>query len=214
MKTFKILFAFLVSLILAGLACSVGGVEEIDPAKIVYQDNFDNTGVWEIGEYTIGDVGYTGGGAYFVEAIDQGSMLWGVASQNYSDVVLEADATQVSGPSSNNTGFGLACRLNAEGDGYYMLISGDGFYAIVKFAGGSPIELLDWTAASSIKEGNATNTVRATCIGDTMTVYANGSELGSAQDTDFTSGDIGFAATSFEVDPVRVEFDNLTVANP
>ena len=88
-------------------------------------------------------MGITSNGRYFIDAVDPGSTLWGVAFQFHSDVILESEAEVISGPNNDNNGYGLACRLDEEGDGYYMMISGDGFYAIVKFSGGSPVQLVD-----------------------------------------------------------------------
>jgi len=45
-------------------------------------------------------------------------------------------------------------------------------------------------------------------------VYANGTLLGSADDSTFTSGDVGLEAGTFDVGGTEIRFDNFVVSQP
>jgi len=109
----------------------------------------------------------------------------------------------------------VVCRNQSDGlDGYYLLISGDGSYAILKAEEGDFESLIDWTSSAAINGGNATNYIRATCEGDYLALSVNGELLAEARDNSFSQGDIALTATSYEDEPTRVHFDNLVVYAP
>lgn len=184
------------------------------PAGLPYRDDFsDPDSGWEVGEYDTGSVGY-GDGYYYVISTDAGWTMWGAAFRRFTDVVIEVDATQVSaGPESNND-YGVICRLQPEGDGYYLVISGDGYYAVYRAFEGEFEALVDWTPSDAIRQGNATNQLRAVCEGTHLTLYANQQLLAEVDDATFLEGDIGLTATTYEDQPTEVHFDNLVVTAP
>lgn len=213
-------------LVLAALACSLPGLRTPPPvggpegggvkAEVLFQDDFSNPkSGWEAAEYDAGKVGY-GNGYYYVVSYGNGDTMWGVANRSFSDVVIEVDATQVSAPSNNNTDYGVICRTAdpESGVGYYLLISGDGYYAIAKGTDEGYKWLVDFTESSAIRQGNATNHIRAVCNGSNLSLTVNGVLLAEVEDSEFTSGDIALTATSYESDPAEVHFDNLVVTAP
>ena len=188
----------------------------LPPEKTLFQDDFSDTGSgWEVGEYEIGSVGYESG-AYFVISPGDGDTMWGVANVSFSDVIIEVDATQVSAPANDNNDYGVVCREQGNGSGYYLLISGDGGYAILKGEGeGGGFEtLVDWAVSDVIRQGNATNHIRAICDGSTLALFVNGQRLATTEDDTFTGGDIALTATSYEAEPTEIHFDNLVVNKP
>jgi hypothetical protein len=213
----------LAALTVSSLACNLfnsvipssdlgGGVSS--SAQFLYEDNFDDQGSgWEVGDYDYGNVGYQDG-KYFVTSDGDGATMWGVANQSFSDVDIEVDTAQISAPDNDNNDYGLVCRTQENGDGYYLLISGDGNYAILLGNGDSYDFLVDWTESSAIHTGNATNHLRGVCNGTNFDLYANGQHLASAQDGTFASGDIALTATSYESAGTEIHFDNLTVRRP
>ncbi len=191
-----------------------GGQQPPSAGQVLFQDNFDdpNSG-WEVGNYDTGSVGYAQG-TYSVVSYGDSNMMWGLAYRNFTDVVIEVDATQVSAPSNNNNAYGVMCRVQEDDDGYVLRISGDGYYAIHRTADGHFEPLVDWTSSSVIRQGNATNHIRVVCDGSYLALYANGELLAEAQDTTYAQGDIALTATSFEADSSEVHFDNLVVTAP
>ncbi len=190
-----------------------GGV--VSGPEAIFRDDFSSeSSGWEVGEYDTGSVGYRGG-VYVVSAIENGSTMWGVANRSFDNIVIEVDATQVAaGPESNND-YGIVCReQEGSGDGYYLLISGDGFASIYKATAGSFETLVEWVESDAVKQGNATNHLKAVCDGSRLELFVNGTSVVSAQDTTYTVGDIALTATTYEDSPTEIHFDNLAVFAP
>jgi hypothetical protein len=210
-----IFLVLLALLALVGMAC-LGGTTttQEDDTNLILRDDFSDTGSgWEVGQYQGGDVGYQDG-VYFVTSFGDSKAMWGISKDTYDNVVIEVETTQVDAPSSNNNDFGVMCRVDPDGNGYSLLISGDGFYAIQKAEGGSFTALVDWTESSKINKGNATNDIKAVCDGDTLTLYVNGSKLAETTDSTFTEGYVAMAATSYEPGSTTINFDNLVLRRP
>jgi len=207
--------------VLAGLFFRGGGEAGVTPTTVsevestLFQDDFSSpTSGWEVGEYEMGSVGYKEG-VYSVVALGDSATMWGVANVSFEDVVIEVAAVPVSAPANNNNDYGVICRNQPGGlDGYYLLISGDGGYAILKAEGGEFDALVDWTASASVNKGPTRNYLRVICEGQHLALYVNGELLAEADDATFSRGDIAFTATSYEDEPTEVHFDNMVVYSP
>lgn len=206
-------------LVAAGTATKVAAQAESlttaeSPSGVLLEDDFSDPGSgWQIGEFNQGRVGY-GEGFYFVTSVVGGSQNWGVADQFFGDLVIDADASQALGPANDNNAYGLMCRVQPNGDGYTLRISGDGYYSIHKLDGGSFQTLVDWTASEAVRQGNATNHLRAVCDGSALALFVNGELVAEASDDTFQGGDIAFTATTFEEQSTEVHFDNLVARPP
>jgi hypothetical protein len=228
MKKRRFLYVFL-ALAALSLACSLNPVDkikdlvgggdesggEVSPqGKILLQDDFSNMGSgWEVGSFEYGAVGY-GQGYYFVTSTASTMTMWGVAGVNFTDVIIDVDANQVSGPDSHDNDFGVVCRLQEDGSGYYMLVSGDGYYSIYMGVGEDFSPLVDWSESKVIQQGNTPNHIRGVCDGNQLALYANGEKLAETSDATYSSGDIGLTATTYEDVTVEVHFTNLLATSP
>jgi hypothetical protein len=125
-----------------------------------------------------------------------------------------------SGPSNDNAGFGVICRLTEREDtsidGYLLAISADGYYTIRSITAGSMSPLVDWAYSDVVNQGTESNRVRATCNGSDLRLEVNGEEIATASASGSTSGSFAFAAVSFESSqPVaEIHFDNLVISKP
>jgi hypothetical protein len=207
------------TIIILACACNLlpgggGASPTATPANILFQDDFSGPeSGWEVGDYEGGSVGYTDG-AYFVTSTQKEVMMWGVANRSFDNIIIEVDATQVSADPDSNNAYGVVCREQGDGDGYYLRVSGDGFYSIAKAEGQEFVELVDWTESGAIKKGNATNHIRAVCNGSTLELSVNGQQVATAEDSVFATGDVAFSATTYEEEVTKIHFDNLVVAQP
>jgi hypothetical protein len=216
-RTRKVLSIFIAIMVVAiGCACNLlGGTEQEAPSptqgEVLFQDDFsDPDSGWEAEDYDTGSVGYKDG-AYFVISLGGERTMWGVANTSFSDVIIEVDATQVSAGPADNNDYGVICREQGDGNGYYLLVSGDGGYAILKAQEGAFEPLVDWAASDTIRQGNATNQIQAVCEGSTLTLFVNGKRLATTEDSAFVKGDIALTATSYEEASTEIHFDNLVV---
>jgi hypothetical protein len=195
------------------------------PAKSVTQGDelfsaaFDTPGSWEEGTYPTGSndpdsVLAIADGRYQIEhrAARSASFTWGVGGDEVENVIVEVDTDQISAEKDNLYGIGCRLAVNSSGDvtGYALLISGDGHYAIAEVSRGSLDFLVEWHQSQAIKQGQATNTIRAVCVDNYLAVYANGTFLGDVKNDDYRrAGQVGLIAGVTKDADVSVAFDNL-----
>ena len=133
----------------------------------------------------------------------------------YADFIVEADATQISGP--NNNAYGIILRYGLQSDEFYaFLISGDGYHAFTVDGvnHSDPEFLADWTESSAINKGAQTNRLKVVAVGSSMKYYVNDQLLGEVQDARFGTGTVGFFAGTVDEGNLQVAFDNLRVSEP
>lgn len=156
-------------------------------------------------------------GTMQVTTSSPGQIYWTNPGRQFDNVIMTVQARQVSGP--NDNAYGLICRYQDESNFYLFLISGDGYYMIGKFqAELGKIEYLsgngEFTFSDVINQGVATNQIRASCIGNELTLSVNGVPLATVTDTSFASGDVGVGASTFEPGAAVIQFDDLRVLAP
>ena len=183
-----------------------------NPGDILYQEQFENnTTGWARVSNENGIMDYDGGG-YRILVQQPKLNIWSTSEKNFGDVRVEADVIRLNGPEENR--MGLLCRYQG-GDYYFFIISNDGYYVIGKFIGGLTLLLgqSEMQTSDAIQKGSM-NHLRADCIGNTLTFYINFTQVASATDPDFTTGDVGVVAGSFAEPGVDVLFDNFVVIQP
>ena len=204
------MFTFFVLAVMVLLSAACGGPsQEYETGEVLLNESFNESAAWET--YVSDEAALqVVDGAYRVQTGD-GGYIWGLNESEHDDVVIEVTSNQLS--AFENNAYGVMCRSDTSnnGDGYYFLISGDGYYAIAKGEGDDVNELVEWETSSAINQGQASNTIRAVCIGDYLALYVNGEFLADTEDGEYTSGYAGFAATAFEGGSTDISFDNLTI---
>lgn len=183
--------------------------------SILFQDDFSDPGSgWpnQVGD-TDKSAEYSDG-QYLVRAITAYQDVWAHPGLDFGDVSIEVDVTKLEGPEDNN--FGLICRFVDDGNFYFFWVSSDGYQTIGKYQNGesSLISGDSMQSTSAVFAGNATNHLRADCIGSQLTLYANGEMLSTVTDTSFSSGDVGVMVGTFEEPNLGMLFDNFIVRAP
>jgi hypothetical protein len=126
--------------------------------------------------------------------------------RNYTDVRID---TEVTNQGSNNNNVGLVCRFSETG-WYEFNISSSGVYSIYVFDnneyrlirnGGSPLIRMD----------KDTNQYAVECIGEALTLYINGEKVWSGDDPTFRTGMVGISASTKDYQPVKVDFEWITI---
>ena len=182
--------------------------------NVLFQDDFsDPTSGWESyhGSDSIRDYE---NGAYRILVDVPNQYYYSTAGQNFTDVSIKVDTTKVAGPDDNF--FGIICRFQDLNNFYFSIISSDGYYAIGKIVGGEVLILGqdDMLYSETIHRGETDNLLQGTCDGDRLALSVNNVELVSAQDTTFSSGDVGLLVGTFETYGANMIFDNFIVAQP
>ena len=138
--------------------------------------------------------------------------VWTQRVGEFENVVIEAEAAQVS--DYNHNAYGLACRLDPanSGRGYFFLISGDG-YASIRWSNGRSLEPIVSAAPSDrIRRGRASNRIRVVCIDDYLALWVNGEFVAEARDRRAADGEVGLAGVmNYAGQRLTVDFDDVKV---
>ena len=188
---------------------------EIILSQILFQDNFSdtNTAGWGQDRDSEHITDYEQGGyRILVNKVDW--IYWANPELFFTDVRVEVDVTKQGGPDTNE--FGIICRYVDVDNFYFLTATSDGYYSISKYVAGEYFNLSEETfvATDSVNQGNAINHLRADCVGSTLTLYINGQLVDSVTDGDYTSGDVGLLAGSYDEAGADVVFDNFIVYQP
>jgi hypothetical protein len=215
-----VIFSLLLSLLAltACLPAAFRGPERCDENGVLFEDDFSggkDCG-WEL--YSRGGaVVALNEGALQLTASQPGQIWWSNPNRNFGDTIITVRTRQVSGPDDN--AYGVICRYQSPENMYIFLISGDGFYVIGKYqSGSSQIQYLSgdgqYQFSELINQGVGVNEIRASCIGNQLSLSINGLPVVTVQDPTFVIGDIGLAAATFQPGTLVVEFDHIRVLRP
>jgi len=216
------LMAALVILMLATLACSftpqVPNVQATPTtSNILFHDDFsDPSSGWDHSSTENGTADYANGG-YEIHITATSLYKWANASKGFqNDVRIEVDATKVGGPDDN--AFGVICRYQDSNNFYKLYITSDGYAGIIKEANGNPTVISSADGklqpVKGINQGALTNHIRADCIGDTLNLYANTTQVATATDSSFQGGDVGLVAATYDTGGTDILFKNFYVYAP
>ena len=181
---------------------------------ILFQDDFsDPQSGWGTYQDTNGAMNYESG-SYRILVDVPDTWFWTTPGIRFSDASIEVQAEKVAGPKDNV--FGLLCRYTDDNNFYLLVISSDGYYAILKRLAGVTTVFGDQGMQYSqvIHQGDTTNTLRADCIGNSLTLYANGTRLVQVDDSALSEGEPGLIVGTFGTAGANIVFDNFIVTQP
>jgi hypothetical protein len=148
-------------------------------------------------------------GKYFIIVEAEEYSFWSIAGETYQDFVLEVETTQLDGPDNND--YGVILRYQDDANFYSFEISGDGYYTFSKLVDDELFDIIPWQESAIINQGNSRNTLRVETVGANFTFYINDELIDAAIDSDFSQGDIGLLAGTYQETGVHIAFDNLRV---
>lgn len=136
----------------------------------------------------------------------------------YADLTLEVDARRIAG--SDGAAYGLVARVAPYGPpligdaAYVFLVHADGEVSLSLDApDGERHTLLPSTFVAAVNRGDATNHLRLTCRGDTLTIAVNGTTIGQYPAEVTQQGAFGIAVENAAGGAeTTVAFTNLVVA--
>lgn len=199
--------------------CDLG--DQPDPCQTdtaLFQDDFENEN--ECGWLLFDNSGLAAeilDGAMLITTSQAGKITWSNAERDFTNVIINVTARQISGP--NNNAYGVICRYRDEQNFYLFLVSGDGYYTIGKYEASSPqIQYLtpndEFGYSDIINQGVATNEIRAACVGNELSLAVNGIPVFATTDGTHTHGDIGVGASTLEPGTAQIRFDDFSVLEP
>jgi hypothetical protein len=182
--------------------------------RVLFSDDFSApTSGWNQVTAASGESIYLDG-AYRIFVNEPNVDIWSKPGKSFQDVRVEVDAYKVGGERDNR--FGVLCRAVDDDSFYIFIISSDGYYGI-GLIDGQEYQLLGKDAlepSEAIRQGSASNHIRADCVGDTLTLTVNGVQLAQVQDSRFPTGDVGLIAGTYNTPGTDIRFDDFVVYQP
>ena len=209
----KHFLAIMITVLFAILACSTVSTNG-DGDQVLFQDDFSEpSSGWDQVRSDDGITDYENG-IYRILVLGEDMDIWANPNLNFTDVRIEVDTQKAGGPDNND--FGVICRYKDVENYYFMIISSDGYYGIGKKINGEYdiIGTESLPPSEEINQGKATNHIRADCVGSTLSLYVNGKLIATQEDSDFTSGDVGLIAGTYDTIGTDIHFDNFKVLKP
>jgi hypothetical protein len=203
MKSIKSGLALICFTLLFTASCSTG--------EVLYTDDFsDAESGWDIYNGDAGISEYLNG-SYLINVKEPQFDRWALAHQEFENVSVQVDATKINGTDDNN--YGIICNYMGLDQFYMFLISSDGYYMIQKKTAEGIYYLSgEWFEESEqIKTGDETNTIRAVCGEGKLSLFINNKLVDEVMDSEYTKGDVGLMAGTFNVGNVNISFDNFIV---
>ena len=192
-------------------------MQQRGPTRSVFAGNqrtlyaFDAPTTWDI--FAVDD-----GAAYFrlsdraLEAHVGADRGYVISTNNvqHDNVIINAKVRQTDGLLGN--GFGVVCRADNMGNGYYFLLASTGEFTI---SVGTParnalFELVPWQFHSQINQGMRENEIRAICVQNYLAMFINNVFVAEAFDDEFSAGELGVVIGAVDR-PATARFDNILI---
>jgi tRNA A-37 threonylcarbamoyl transferase component Bud32 len=132
---------------------------------------------------------------------------------------IHAEATAINNNTASSTAFGIICFQQAEDwSFYYLAMTPGGEYAIIRATDGQDDVYLTnngkWAASDLIKVDADTYRIGADCGNGTLTLYVDGQQIVSINDSAYSAGHIGvFAWSGEDVSTADVSFDDFLLTS-
>jgi len=209
----KPLQAMSIALALTALACQFLHGSSGSSSGALFEDDFSDKGHgWDENTGDNAASGYVDG-EYMIGIFRESWFAWANpegANLSLSNVHLEVTARSVG--AATEPGFGIMCNY-ADGDNtYYLGVSMDGYFAIVKTVGGEDTVLSDadsWIQSGDIPVNASSYRLGVDCGNGTLTLQVNGTTLASVSDSTFSSGTVGLFAQTFAEPNAEIRFDDF-----
>jgi len=212
----KKFFLILLTLAAALVGCS-SKPAAADAGNILFADDFSQSSSgWTQSKNDSGTLEYVNS-YYHILVNKPGSLLLANPGRSFQgDVSIEVDARKIGGSDDNY--FGILCHYQNPDNYYVLMVTSDGYSGIGMRKDGKDTLIspgLKFLKMNGIKKGSATNHIRADCIGEALTLYANGKQVSQAYDNSLTGGDAGLAVRSGRLEGgTDIRFNNFSVSSP
>lgn len=202
----KLLMA-LAALVVAALACALPGSD-----GSLFKDDFSReSGDWGTGDDGTGSVTYEDGHLVF-RIHEEDQFYWTTAEEDLENIHLEVTVRDTG--EAEDAGFGVLCNHVDDQNFYYLGIGSDQLYVIAKIED-DEFEVISGEEQWSFSDDLALNAdsyrIGADCGNGTLTLYVDGVEIASVEDSTFTSGNIGLFTVTAQDPDTEVRFDDIVV---
>lgn len=150
------------------------------------------------------------GGALEGAVVPDRGFIWTLNEAAHTDVIISATLQMTQG--GLGSAYGVICRADEAGNGYYFLLGNDGSYSIQVAGPGAPdlVPLVPWRRSAAVNFGYQPNTIRAVCVRDYLALFVNDAFVAEAFDDEFSGGRLGLALAGAR-EAAWVRFDDVLI---
>ncbi|PJF41278.1 MAG: hypothetical protein D6737_05140 [Chloroflexi bacterium] len=143
--------------------------------------------------------------------VGDAGFIWSLNHERHHDLAVRVQIRQIRGESGNGF-YGIMCRADELGNGYYFLISSGQRFSISKATPQTPdlIQLTEWQGSEVIQAGDTVNELVVVCSGNYLAMFVNDVFLADAIDDDYSTGTLGVALAAVD-NTVWVQYDDIVV---
>ena len=213
MKNSRRLLIAIAVLAVAVMACALpGGLG----SNVILSDNFSSA-TWGTGTDADSSVEYANDALQFL-VFKTNYFVWSTPNdEDYSNVHVEV--TALNNSTDSTTAFGVICHMQVTNVSYYFAVTPAGQYAIGKSQlAGDDVFLTNndqWANSDQIPQNESSYRGGADCASNgTLTLYVNGTQIASAVDTTYTSGNAALFVWSGEQESgANISFDDFQLSS-
>ena len=178
--------------------------------ELIFEDPFDSSGLWTLGETENSSVAIGGGVMTFTQKTP-GTFSFRILGRQGGDFHAEIDGALAKNCGSGDR-YGLMFRAQDLSNYYVFQIDCDGRYRFARYVEGAVTAIVDWTPSPAIDRGaQSANTLAVTAKGEAYAFAINGTPVATANDGIFESGRFGVTVGANVTKDFTVVFDNLKV---
>jgi len=191
-----------------------GGITKPTEVPALLKDDFSSSSSgWTTGESDNASVDYVAD-EYAIKVISTDWFAWGNPGESFSNVHVEVTARNVG--NTDDTSFGVMCNYDESVDSfYYVAIDTQGYYAISRTDPGNVDTFLtgdgEWVQSDDITKDTSSYQVGMDCGNGTITLYVDGKQIASVEDSTYTTGDVGLLVWTGEKGEAEIHFDDVVV---
>jgi hypothetical protein len=197
------------------MACGLPSIPGLSGGPL-FQDDFSGfEQTWGTGTDSDSSIEYSNGGLN-MQVYETNYFVWSTPNdEDYTNIHIEVTAQNNS--SDPNTAFGVICNQGIPSTNYYYFaVTASGQYAIARGAVAKDDFFMtgdnDWVNSDLIPQDAASYQIGADCGNGVLTLYVNGQQVASVNDSTYTSGAVGlFTWSDEQTSSANVTFDNFIV---
>ncbi|MGB8214353.1 MAG: hypothetical protein WCE68_12425 [Anaerolineales bacterium] len=213
MRKFFVLVPLLLMVVTGLCACTSRPATPDTKNALFFDDFSQSSSGWTQLKNDSGSIEYANN-HYIILVNKPSTLLLATPGKSFpGDVSIEVDASKIGGSDDNY--IGVLCHYQNPDNYYMLIITSDGYSGIAMRKDGQDTLIspgLNFLKMQGIKTGNTTNHIRADCVGEKLTLYANGKQVSLAYDHSLTGGQAGLALRTGNLEGIaEVQFDNFIV---
>jgi hypothetical protein len=166
---------------------------------------YQNTLASDSGDWNVDQDCFYGAGGYHIKS----SVICFAPAGTLTNVDVSVQVKQIKGQTT--IAYGIILRGDTTGGFYEYDLDSNSKWLFRKCNDTACTKIVDFTANAAIQGGlNTTNTMQVKALGSHFDFFVNGTQVGQADDSTYTTGKVGLGGS----DNIEVVYSNIKIIRP